>query len=195
MLRKRLTTENYIGLYVWLGLIAGSLLLYFLDPELFAPTNIRRFFDANLPVGLGVYFVLSIVRGFLLIPLTPLLLAGILVFPAWPLLLATLAGIWFSSLLVYLLARHLRLDQFFRHHYGPQLDRLSMLLAKGELPVIVLWSFIPFTPTDLIVYVCSVLRINLWKTLTGVLLGEAAICAIYIFGGELGLTLLTGGNN
>lgn len=190
MPRKRLTTENYIGLYVWLGLMTTSVLLYFLNPELFAPASIRRFFEANLALGLGAYFVLSIVRGFLLIPLTPLLLAGLLVFPAWPLFLVTLAGIWFSSALVYLLARQLRLDHFFRHHYGPQLDRLTALLGKGELPAILLWSFIPFTPTDLIVYVCSVLRISLWKTLTGVLVGEAAICAIYIFGGEAGLALL-----
>jgi len=195
LLRKRLTTENYIGLYVWLGLVASSLLLYFLNPELFAPASIRRFFDANLALGLGVYFILSIVRGLLLIPLTPLLLAGLLVFPVWPLFLVTLAGIWFSSALVYLLARQLRLDRFFRHRYGPQLDRLATLLDKGELPVIMLWSFIPFTPTDLIVYVCSVLRISVWKTLTGVLAGEAAICAIYIFGGEWGLALLTGGSS
>jgi uncharacterized membrane protein YdjX (TVP38/TMEM64 family) len=188
----RLTSENFIGLYLWFALIVAALVAYFFHPEVFAPASIQRFFAANLVLGLGIYFVLSVVRGFLLIPLTPLLLAGILVFPPLPLFLVTLAGIWFSSALIYWLSRQLRLDQFFRRHYSRQLDRLTALLNKAELPVILLWSFAPFTPTDLIVYVCSVLHISAWKTLTGVLVGEAAICAVYIFGGAAGLALLNG---
>lgn len=192
MKRTQLTSESFLGLYLWFGLIAAALLAWFLYPEAFAPARIQRFFAANLAVGLSLYFVLSVVRGFLLIPLTPLLLAGILVFPPLPLFLVTLAGIWFSSALIYWLSRRLRLDQFFRRHYPAQLDRLTALLHKAELPVILLWSFAPFTPTDLIVYVCSVLHVNAWKTLGGVLVGEAAVCAVYIFGGAAGLALLNG---
>lgn len=186
------TAEHSPGLYLWFVLIVAALLAWFLYPEVFAPSSIQRFLTANLPFGLGLYFVLNVLRGFLLIPLTPLLLAGILVFPPLPLFLVTLVGIGVSSALIYWLSRQLRLHQFFRRHYPSQLDRLTALLNKAELPVIMLWSFMPFTPTDLIVYVCSVLHIRAWKTLGGVLVGEAAICAIYIFGGAAGLALLGG---
>ena len=36
-------------------------------------------------------------------------------------------------------------------------------------------------PTDLVIYVASTLKIPLWKCLLGVLLGEGALNAFYIF--------------
>lgn len=192
MKKEQLTGENFLGIYAWLSLIALCLLLYFLNPELFAPDHIRRFFSANLYGGLALYFVLSCMRGFTLIPLTPLLVAGILVFPAWPLFIVNLAGIWVSSAIIYYLARHLRFDHFFSKHYPQQIERLTRLLHQREFPVILLWSFMPVTPTDLIVYVCSTLRVSAFKSLLGITLGEAVICALYIFGGEAGLRLLLG---
>jgi uncharacterized membrane protein YdjX (TVP38/TMEM64 family) len=188
--KDKITTENYYGLYAWLVLIALSLLFYFFNPEVFAPDNIRRFFSANLYAGLAVYFALACVRGFTLIPLTPLLVAGIVIFPPWPLFIVNLAGIWVSSAVVYYLARHLRFDHFFSLHYPRQIERLTALLRNREFPVILLWSFMPVTPTDLIVYVCSVLRISAFKTLLGVSAGEAVICALYIFPAAAGLELL-----
>lgn len=193
MKSSRASTENYLGRYLWLALIVASLTLYFLFPDTFAPANIRRFFSANLVTGLGIYFLLSCLRGFTLIPLTPLLVAGILVFPPWPLFIINLGGILVSSAVVYYLARWLRFHIFFDSRYPQQLDRLTRLLNKRELPVITVWGFLPIVPTDLIVYVCSVLGISPFKTLLGVSLGEGLICALYIFGGVAGLELLMGG--
>ena len=51
-------------------------------------------------------------------------------------------------------------------------------------PIIIGWSFFPLAPTDLICYVCGVLRVRFWKFLLGVTLGEGAISAIYIYGGD-----------
>jgi uncharacterized membrane protein YdjX (TVP38/TMEM64 family) len=184
MKREQFETENFLGLYLWLALIIISLMLYFCFPEIFSPRNIRQFFNSNVYTGLSVFFLLASLRGFTFIPLTPLLLAGILVFPAWPLFFVNLAGILVSSALVYYLSRFFRFDHFFHKHYPEQITRLTQLLQKRELPVITLWGIAPFLPTDLIVYVCSVVRISSSKTLLGVLLGESIICALYIFGGE-----------
>lgn len=188
--KTKLERENYLGLYVWLALIALSLAFYFLRPDLFAPRVIRGFFSANLALGLGVYLLIATLRALTLIPLTPILVAGILVFPPLPLLLVTLVSVWTSSALIYYLARYLRFDRFFSEHYPAQIFRLSALLRKRELPIITAWGFFPFVPTDLIVYVCSVLRISVWKTLLGVSVGEGLICAMYIYGGALGLEAL-----
>src|SRR5690606_22407467 len=125
-----------------------------------------------------------------LIPMTPILLGAILVFPPLPLFLVTQACIYTSSALIYYLTRYLRFDQFFGQHYPAQIERLTSLLHKRELPVILLWGFVPVMPTDLIVTVCSVLRIPAWKTLLGVSVGEGCIYASYIFGGAAGLSIL-----
>jgi uncharacterized membrane protein YdjX (TVP38/TMEM64 family) len=58
------------------------------------------------------------------------------------------------------------------------------LINRYELPIIIAWSFFPLAPTDLICYVCGVPRVRFWKFLLGVTIGEGAICAIYIYGGD-----------
>ena len=190
MKKQQFETENYLGLYLWAALIFASLLLYYFFPEVFSPATIRQFFASNLYTGLAVYLLLSSIRGFTMIPLTPLLFAGLLVFPPLPFLLVNMVGIVVSSALVYYLARYFRFDHFFNSHYPKQIAKLTRMLQNRELPVIFVWSFAPIFPTDLIVYVCSVLRISITKTLLGVLAGESIICAIYIYGGVAGLGYL-----
>lgn len=190
MKKDKFETIGSFGLYLWLALIVSCLGLYTLQPELFEPANIRTFFSDNLYNGLLVYFIISTLRGFTLIPSTPFVLAGILVFPPLPLFLVNLAAVYSSSAVLYYMTKSMRFDNFFFTHYPEQVERLINLLRKRELPVISLWGFAPFIPTDMIVCICSVLRISIWKTLMGVSLGEGIICAIYIFGGSATLTAL-----
>lgn len=190
MHKEKLETVNFFGLYTWLAVVITSLSLYFFFPQLFAPDNIRQFFSDNLALGLLGYFVISTVRGFTLIPSTPIVLAGVLVFPPWPLFLVNQLAVYSSSAIVYFMARQFRFDHYFHEHYPRQVERLTALLRRRELIVISTWGFIPVVPSDMIVYVCSVLRIRLWKTLLGVSIGEGIICAIYIFGGAAGLNVL-----
>lgn len=190
MNKEKFETVGSFGLYLWLALIVTCLGLYALQPELFEPTNIRTFFSDNLYSGLAVYLVISTIRGVTLIPSTPFVLAGILVFPPLPLFLVNQVAVYSSSAVLYFMTRSMRFDNFFFTHYPEQVERLISLLRKRELPVISLWGFAPFIPTDMIVCICSVLRISLWKTLMGVSIGEGIICAIYIFGGSATLAAL-----
>tara|TARA_R110001592_G_C13035023_1_gene738762 strand:+ start:497 stop:1087 length:591 start_codon:yes stop_codon:yes gene_type:complete len=188
--KDKFETVGSFGLYLWLALIVACLGLYTLQPELFEPANIRTFFSDNLYSGLTVYLVICTLRGLTLIPSTPFVLAGILVFPPLPLFLVNQVAVYSSSAVLYYTTRSMRFDNFFFTHYPQQVERLITLLRKRELPVISLWGFAPFIPTDMIVCICSVLRINVWKTLMGVSLGEGIICAIYIFGGSATLAAL-----
>ncbi len=181
---------NRNWLVAWGAIVALSLSVYFLNPEWFAPRALRQFFNDNLAVSLFLYFVVSTLRGFTLIPSTPFVLAGVLVFPPLPLFLVNQVAVYTSSAIVYLMARQVRFDQYFHERYPRQVERLTWLLHKRELVVSSIWGFAPFVPTDMIVYVCSILRIKLWKTLLGASIGEGVICAIYIFGGSRGLDLL-----
>ena len=188
--KEKFETVGSFGLYLWLALIVGCLSLYFLQPELFEPDNIRQFFSDNLVSGLLVYFIISTARGVTLIPSTPIVLAGILVFPPWPLFLVNQVAVYTSSAILYYMTRYMRFDNFFFTHYPLQVEKLIVLLRQRELPVISMWGFAPFIPSDMIVCICSVLRISVFKTLLGVSIGEGVICAIYIFGGSAGLAAL-----
>lgn len=192
MTRESDVIVNRNWLVAWGMVVALSLSVYFLNPEWFAPGTLRQFFNDNLVVSLFLYFMVSTLRGFTLIPSTPFVLAGVLVFPPLPLFLVNQVAVYTSSAIVYFMARQVRFDQYFHERYPRQVERLTRLLHKRELVVISVWGFAPFVPTDMIVYVCSILRIKLWKTLLGASIGEGVICAIYIFGGSHGLGLLLG---
>jgi len=169
-------------LLVWMVLLSGALYLYFFHAREFLSVAVRL---TDAPPGwayLG-YLVLGCVRGFTLVPATYLVLAGLLIFPPLPLFALTLAGILVSSAAVYRFAEAMQFDGFFKRRYPRQLSRLTTLLRRRELPIVVAWSFLPIAPTDLVCYVCGALKVDLKKCLLGVAIGEGAICAIYIFVG------------
>lgn len=152
----------------------------------------RQFLESQLaqagawgPAALyGAYILFGAVRGFTLVPSTTLVLAALPFMAPGPLLIATLAGIMISSTSIYYFSAALKLDQKIAKKHPEKIARLTDLINRHELPIIIGWSFFPFAPTDLICYVCGVLRVRFWKFLLGVTLGEGAICAIYIYGGD-----------
>ena len=141
-------------------------------------------------VGGSVYLLLGCIRGFTLIPSTSLVLLAIAFFPPVPLFVLTLAGIIVSSMCIYYFADVLGIDAMLQRRHAAQFNRVRTLLVHYELPAIIGWSFFPLAPTDLVVYLCGIMRVSLAKCLAGVAIGEGAICAIYIFGGDHVLRLM-----
>jgi uncharacterized membrane protein YdjX (TVP38/TMEM64 family) len=132
----------------------------------------------------GAYLALGAVRGFTLVPSTTLVLAAVPFVPPGPLLVCTLAGIMLSSTSIYYFPAALKLDTRLAKQQPEKVARLTNRVNRYEMPIIIGWSFFPLVPTDLICYVCGVLRVRFGKFLAGVTLGEGAICAIYIYGGD-----------
>lgn len=168
---------------IWMALVAYAIYLYLFQRNLIQ-TELQRAFYYSLLLGGLIYLLAGCLRGFTLIPSTYLVFVGIPFFPPAPLFLLTIAGILISSASVYLFSESLHLDQYFEGKHKHRVVRAKAILQKNELPVIIGWSFFPFAPTDLICYVCGVLEIDFWKFLFGILLGEGAICVIYIFFGN-----------
>jgi len=108
-----------------------------------------------------IYFILGTLRGFTLLPSTPMVLAGILILPAWPLFLINLACVFSSSSIVYYWGKYLEFDKYFEKKYPKQLHELQSALKGKEIPVITLWSFFPFVPTDLICYTSEIMQIKI----------------------------------
>ena len=171
---------------LWFLLASTALYLFFFHRELLQG-ELERAASFSMIAGSLVYLVFGCLRGFTLIPSTTLLVAAIPFFPPAWLLAITLVGILVSSASIYFFAEWLRLDELIARKHEYRLHQLQAALTRFELPVIIGWSFFPLAPTDLICYLCGVLRVDFRKFLLGVAIGEGAVCALYIFLGDFAL--------
>ena len=178
-----------MAIVLWVLTTTGALYLYFFHRS-YVDSELRGAFSTSALAAYAIYLLLGSVRGFTLIPSTSLVLAAVAFFPPVPLLILTLAGILISSASIYFFAEALHLDDVLARKHAAKIAKIKAVLQKHELPIIIGWSFFPLAPTDAIVYVCGVLRVDATKCLLGVLIGEGAICAIYIFAGDAVLRLL-----
>lgn len=176
-------------LVLWMAVMAVALYFFFFQREAIQ-RQLQEAASVSVVVGALVYLVFACVRGFTLIPATTLIVAAVPFFPPARLFVLTLIGILISSASVYLFAEALHLEEVFARKHQHHVDRLKAALQKYELPVIIGWSFFPLAPTDMICYVCGVLRVHFGKCLLGVGIGEGIICAIYIFLGDYALRAL-----
>ena len=176
-------------LAVWLAVLSGALYLFMFKRELIQ-AELGQAASFSMLVGGLVYLFFACIRGFTLIPATTLIVAAVPFFPPTPLFVLTLIGILISSASVYLFAEALNLEETIGRKHQHRVDTLKAALQKYELPVIIGWSFFPLAPTDVICYVCGVLKVDFRKCVLGVGIGEGIICAIYIFLGDYALRAL-----
>jgi uncharacterized membrane protein YdjX (TVP38/TMEM64 family) len=171
---------------LWLVVTGAGLYLFLFHRDVLQ-RELRDAASFSVLAAGALYLAFGCLRGFTLIPSTTLVLAAVPFLPPWPLFALTLAGIVVSSASIYLFAGALGLEALFLRRHERAYRRLQSALERWELPVIVAWSFFPLAPTDLICYVCGVMRVDLRKCLLGVTLGEGAICAVYVFLGDWAL--------
>ena len=132
-----------------------------------------------------LYFVVVSLRGLTFIPLTTLLLVMVPFTNHWILLWVTLLWTLITSYIIYHFSQALQVDDYFEKKYPRAIKKLRKWFEKYEFPIIVLWSVLPFTPTDLICYIAGTLWVNVRKMLLGVLIWELIICTVYIWGFRL----------
>ena len=171
-----------IALGFWVALVVGLSLLYAVRPELLAPeTLVARLRASGQSVVLG-YTVLSILRGFTLVPSTVLILVGMLLFPdrPWFVAIASLAGIVASAGLIYYFFEFLGLTDLFERKHADRIRWLEGQMQRKGFWVVTAWSAFPFVPTDVICYVAGTLRMNIALFLSGVALGEIPIVTFYV---------------
>jgi uncharacterized membrane protein YdjX (TVP38/TMEM64 family) len=177
----------------WAVLIGVSLYFYFSDPTVFSAANIAEFIRTFRSEIWLVYFVMSALRGFTLLPSTPFVLAGALTFPDQSLavLLTSLAGIALSSTMIYFFSELLGFTEYFERR-DPA--RIHAIKARLEHPLgflfVAAWAFFPLVPTDLVCYLAGTARMNYWKFILAVLFGETILCSVYVFGGGSILSFL-----
>ncbi len=172
-----------IVFWLWVSIIATAFYFYFFQNNLIR-SGIAQLIDMPLSWRYAIFLILGCLRGFTLIPVTYLILLGLVFLPAWPAYILIIIGVMVSSACIYYFAEYLGLAGYFERRYSRQVAQLRSTLKKNELPIVIGWSFFPFTPTDLMCYICGSLKIDVRKFLLGVFIGEGISCAIYIFAGK-----------
>lgn len=169
---------------LWIVLVIGCIIVYLLNPSFFSRHAIATFIGKYHGYGILVYLGIHILRGFVLLPSTPLIFAGVLLFPEKPLmvLMISLIGILSSSLLIYFFSDKLGFSAIFSKKSEKIKIIKEKLNGKYGYVYIMSWAFFPFVPTDLICYVSGALKIKISTFVLSILAGELILCAIYIYG-------------
>jgi polyvinyl alcohol dehydrogenase (cytochrome) len=185
-------TPRLLRLGSWVLFVVAFAFSYY-RYSAFWGTELTQLAAASVWIAYAGYVVLGAVRGFALIPVTNLVVLAIPIIRPVPLLILTLVGIAISSASIYAFAGSLKLGEYLERKHARHMERLQHALRRNPTSIVTAWSFLPIVPTDLICYICGVMRISFRRFLLGVLVGEGAICAIYIFAGsnllDLGMRL------
>ncbi|CAN5569321.1 TVP38/TMEM64 family protein [soil metagenome] len=190
---KTSSIVRYACLAVWLAAILAGVGSYLIHPQWFTAENIAAFllrFEGAIWV---VYLAMSALRGFSLLPSTPLVFAGTMLFPAEPftLLAVSLAGIIISSSMIYFFSEYLGFHEYFEGHNPELTHKIKARLERPSgVAFVAAWAFFPLVPTDLVCYLAGTTMMDFWKFIAAILIGELALCSLYIFFGEAVLTFV-----
>jgi uncharacterized membrane protein YdjX (TVP38/TMEM64 family) len=180
---------------MWIGVIAIGLYLNWrylaIDSE-GTLEIVRQYVQDNFAIVVLLYLIVISLRGLVFLPSTPVLLIGVVIFPPWQNYWLNLIGIVLSSFIVITAIQRFGFANSLERlrASSPAYHRMELQLARFGPPIIVGWSFFPFVPTDLIVYLATLIRMRTATILLSVLAGEAVLMAIYVFGGSALLDLL-----
>ncbi len=178
------TKLQHILKWFWISCITACVAIYIIDPSIFSNEAIADFVAKFGGYAWGTYFLIHLLRGFVLLPSTPLIFAGVILFPNdlfW-VLVVSLLGIVSSSLLIYYCSDKLGFGKFFKKDNNKISLVEEKLSGKHGFFYILFWSFLPIVPTDVICYVSGALRVKLPVFIGSLFLGELVLCSIYIFG-------------
>jgi len=180
-----------ISLFIWGIFVLSCLIYYYFNLEKFSAKSIAdsiKEFSSDL---LFIYLIVSVLRGFTLIPSTPFVIAGSMIFPAYPhwVLMISMFGIACSCSMVYLFSNVLSTGSSDR-----KIKLQEKLKKKLDSPLgfffVFVWSFFPFAPTDIVCLAAGSIKMNFIKFITAVLLGELIICSCYVYFGKSLLELI-----
>lgn len=173
--------------WLWAACVLGVLAWYLLRPEDFTAERFERVLAGWGPWAFTGFVAVSLIRGALLIPSTPVVLAGGAFFPeAIPaVLVVSMLGILASATLLYRFPAFAGYDTVLAERYPAKLARLREKLAKpGAMWFVAAWAFFPAVPTDLICYAAGLVRMPYRRMILGIIIGELPLVTAYILLGS-----------
>ncbi len=169
--------------WLWVALVLGVLVWYLRSPQDFTAARFQEVLAQWGPWAFPGFVVVSSLRGALLIPSTPVVLAGGTFFPeAIPaVLVISMLGIVGSATLLYRFPGFAGYDSVLAERYPDKLAHLREQLAKpGAIWFVAAWAFFPVVPTDLICYAAGLVRMPYRRMILGIIIGELPLVSAYI---------------
>ncbi len=177
MLYRRILT------WVWALVVLAIGAWYLTHPADFSSERFEALLASWGPWAFPGFVVISFLRGPLLVPSTPVVLAGGAFFPeAIPAVLAvSMVGIVASATLLYRFPGFAGYDSLLEAKHPEKLAMVRKRLAgPGAMWFVALWSFAPVVPTDLICYAAGLVRMPYRRMILGVIIGELPLVTAYI---------------
>ncbi|HOW29661.1 MAG TPA: VTT domain-containing protein [archaeon] len=175
-------------LIAWIAIVIILFIIYLFAPNLLNLEFLNSFVKENKLLVVFLFISIITLISLTLIPSTPFVLSGLLLFSPLETFIYSIIIIILYSTITYYFARYLGLDRYFEKKYPESIKKIRKALKGKEWFIIIGWGFIPIFPTDLVIYMCSSLKIPFRKCLIGVLIGEGTLNALYIF--SVGLVFL-----
>jgi len=174
--------------YGWLLSCVILLTLIFLQPSFFSKEFIVTLLEPfEMKILLIVYFLICIIRGLFLLPSTPFILAGVVIFSGQEgaVFVLSLTSILISASLIYRFSEYLGLEAYFARKYPKRITQIeSKINTRYGFWFLVLWSFFPLVPTDLMCYVAGTIRMRFQYFIFAVALGEIPLILMSVYGFE-----------
>lgn len=156
-------------------------------PDLLSTGSVASALRAWGPWAFVAFAVASAVRGLLLIPSTPFVVAGGALFPGQvgAVLVVSMAGIVLTGVMLHRLPHVAGHDASLAARYPRHLARLQTHLTQPyAVWAVALWAAVPVVPTDLACYAAGLVRMPLARLLTGLVIGELPLVTAYILAGR-----------
>ena len=181
---KVLKSSKIIFYSIWATSILFLIVFYLIYPEKVSIESLNNFISSYEEQMLLIYSILTLVRGFFLIPSTPFVICGTLLFPdnLFFVLFISMIGIMLTSTGLYYFSDLLGFSQYLekKHPAGVEKWKNRLNNPKSTLFVIA-WSFFPFVPTDLICYVAGIVKMPFKYMFLGVFIGELVLVTFYVY--------------
>lgn len=171
----------------WAVLVAGVLVLLVARPSLFTPEALAADLRTFGPWAFGAFVVVSLVRGLLMVPSTPIVLAGGALFPAapGPVIAVSLVGIVATAILLHRFPQVGGFDARLAARHPERMERIRGHLTRPTAQwAVAAWAFFPAVPTDLVCYTAGLVGMPLRRLVTGILLGEVPLVVAYVLLGK-----------
>jgi uncharacterized membrane protein YdjX (TVP38/TMEM64 family) len=187
-----ITRYKYLLRLLWLSLVIIVFVLYLSYPEFFTRDVFVNWLGNNHSVISIMYLILICVRSLFFVPSTVVLLLGMALYPQDPFYVISinLFGILFGAFLLYSAANFLTPEKLFSTKKQEKFDVVKSKMRKHGFWIVLVWSFIPIVPTDLICYAAGVVKMNKIKFYASVFLGEIVLISIYVYTGKGMLQLI-----
>lgn len=173
--------------WLWIGAIIFAALYCIIFPSTLSAENLEKFFSKFGTSLLLSYITVSFVRGFLMIPSSPFVLAGGIMLPQSPglIIVISMAGILFSATLIYYFSDSIGLNKALQKKYPKLINPVMEKLSKPKAIWLVIgWSMFPLVPTDLICYISGVVKMPFSRMMLGLFIGELPLVMAYVFLGK-----------